>query len=89
MRPSFFRARAGSAGGSALYPSAREKNAFDLLELDGKDLRREPIETRKATLASLLRGSRAGLRLKGNFEYSGDVVFRLASALPSEANLNR
>src|SRR5262245_8774306 len=31
--------------------------AFDLLELDGQDLRREPLETRKATLASLLRGS--------------------------------
>ena len=30
--------------------------AFDLLELDGTDLRREPIETRKATLASVLRG---------------------------------
>jgi hypothetical protein len=29
--------------------------AFDLLELDGTDLRREPIETRKATLASVLR----------------------------------
>jgi hypothetical protein len=29
--------------------------AFDLLELDGLDMRREPIETRKATLASLLR----------------------------------
>jgi bifunctional non-homologous end joining protein LigD len=26
--------------------------AFDLLELDGRDLRREPIEVRKATLAS-------------------------------------
>jgi ATP-dependent DNA ligase len=26
---------------------------FDLLELDGKDLRREPIEVRKATLASV------------------------------------
>jgi bifunctional non-homologous end joining protein LigD len=26
---------------------------FDLLELDGQDLRREPLETRKATLASL------------------------------------
>jgi ATP-dependent DNA ligase len=26
--------------------------AFDLLELDGTDLRREPIETRKATLAA-------------------------------------
>jgi bifunctional non-homologous end joining protein LigD len=29
--------------------------AFDLLELDGTDLRREPIEVRKATLASMLR----------------------------------
>jgi ATP-dependent DNA ligase len=34
--------------------------AFDLLELDGVDLRREPIETRKATLASLLRGPGRG-----------------------------
>jgi len=30
--------------------------AFDLLELDGRDLRREPIEKRKALLAKLLRG---------------------------------
>src|SRR5262249_16726513 len=28
--------------------------AFDLLELDGRDLRREPLVVRKATLASLL-----------------------------------
>jgi ATP dependent DNA ligase domain len=28
--------------------------AFDLLELDGRDLRREPIETRKSLLAKLL-----------------------------------
>jgi hypothetical protein len=28
--------------------------------LDGQDLRREPFETRKVTLASLLRGIRAG-----------------------------
>ena len=32
--------------------------AFDLLELSGTDLRREPIEVRKATLASILRKSR-------------------------------
>ena len=38
--------------------------AFDLLELNGTDLRREPIEVRKATLASILRKSRPGLRLK-------------------------
>ena len=36
--------------------------AFDLPELNGADLRREPIETRKATLASLLRGCLPGLR---------------------------
>jgi ATP-dependent DNA ligase len=27
--------------------------AFDLIELDGEDLRREPLVTRKATLASI------------------------------------
>ena len=37
--------------------------AFDLLELNGTDLRREPIEVRKATLASLLPQSRHGVRL--------------------------
>ena len=35
--------------------------AFDLLEVDGEDLRREPIETRKSTLKSLLRGKHAGI----------------------------
>jgi ATP-dependent DNA ligase len=34
--------------------------AFDLLELDGNDLRREPLEVRKQTPASLLRSSPAG-----------------------------
>jgi ATP-dependent DNA ligase len=29
--------------------------AFDLLELDGSDIRRQPVEVRKATLASILR----------------------------------
>jgi bifunctional non-homologous end joining protein LigD len=35
--------------------------AFDLIELDGNDLRSLPIETRKATLASLLRRNGAVL----------------------------
>ena len=39
--------------------------AFDLLELNGTDLRREPIEVRKATLASILRKSRPGVRSRG------------------------
>jgi len=54
--------------------------AFDLLELDGTDLRREPIEVRKATLASILRKSRPGVRLNEHLEHpEGDVVFRHAA----------
>ena len=50
--------------------------AFDLLELNGQDLRREPLETRKATLASLLRGSLPGLRLNEHLTHDGESVFR-------------
>jgi hypothetical protein len=50
--------------------------AFDLLELDGTDLRREPIETRKATLASVLRKSRPGVRLNEHLEHpEAAIVF--------------
>jgi hypothetical protein len=42
--------------------------AFDLLELNGDDLRQEPIEVRKATLASVLRKSRHGIRLNEHLE---------------------
>jgi len=52
--------------------------AFDLLELDGQDLRREPLETRKATLASLLRGSLPGLRLNEHLAHDGESVFQHA-----------
>jgi bifunctional non-homologous end joining protein LigD len=52
--------------------------AFDLLELDGTDMRREPIEVRKATLASILRKSRPGLRLNVHLEHP-EVSKRLGS----------
>ena len=42
--------------------------AFDLLELDGRDLRREPIEKRKALLAKLLKGQQSSLVLNEHFE---------------------
>jgi bifunctional non-homologous end joining protein LigD len=41
--------------------------AFDLLELDGEDLRREPIEIRKSTLKSLLRGKPAAIVFNAHF----------------------
>jgi bifunctional non-homologous end joining protein LigD len=64
--------------------------AFDLLELDGQDLRREPIETRKATLASLLRGSKPGVRLNGHLEHDdGSIVFHHACALGCEGIVSK
>jgi bifunctional non-homologous end joining protein LigD len=51
--------------------------AFDLLELTGTDLRREPIEARKAMLASVLRKSRPGVRLNEHLEHpDGLTVFQ-------------
>jgi hypothetical protein len=47
--------------------------AFDLIELNGDDLRREPLETHKATLASLLL---PGLRLNEHLAHDGESVFR-------------
>jgi bifunctional non-homologous end joining protein LigD len=59
--------------------------AFDLLELDGTDMRREPIEVRKATLASILRKSRVGLRLNEHLEHpDGALVFAHACKLGAD-----
>ena len=63
--------------------------AFDLLELDGEDLRREPLETRKATLASLLRGGPPGLRLNEHLSHPGDVVFRHACKMGLEGIVSK
>jgi bifunctional non-homologous end joining protein LigD len=41
--------------------------AFDLLELDGVDLRREPIEVRKRTLKGLLRREHRGIAFNRHF----------------------
>src|SRR5215831_12370836 len=56
--------------------------AFDLLELDGQDLRREPLETRKATLASLL-------RLNEHLAHDGELVFRHACKMGLEGIVSK
>jgi bifunctional non-homologous end joining protein LigD len=63
--------------------------AFDLLELDGRDLRGEPLETRKATLASLLRKAMAGLKFNEHLTNDGDAVFRHACALGLEGIVSK
>jgi hypothetical protein len=58
---------------------------FDLPELNGTGLRREPIEVRKATLASILRKSRHGVRPNEHLEHGcGLTVFQHARKMGLE-----
>ena len=63
--------------------------AFDLLELDGKDLRRETIEKRKALLTTLLKGSHLSIVLNEHFEEDGTIVFREACRLGCEGIVSK
>ena len=63
--------------------------AFDLIELDGDDLRREPLEVRKATLASLLARAASGLRLNEHVEEDGPLVFYHACKLGFEGIVSK
>jgi len=63
--------------------------AFDLLELDGDDLRRQPIEKRKSMLAKLLRGSHLSIVFNEHFEQDGAIVFREACRLGCEGIVSK
>ena len=58
--------------------------AFDLIELNGDDLRRNPLEVRKATLASVLAKAALGLRLNEHIEADGPTVFAHACKMGPE-----
>src|SRR5262245_50275911 len=58
--------------------------AFDLIELNGDDLQREPLEVRKATLASVLAKAAPGLRLNAHIEADGPTVFAHACKMGLE-----
>jgi bifunctional non-homologous end joining protein LigD len=61
--------------------------AFDLIELSGDDLRREPLEVRKATLASVLSKAGAGVRFCEHFDFDdGATVFQHACAMGLEGH---
>jgi bifunctional non-homologous end joining protein LigD len=64
--------------------------AFDLLELNGADLRREPIEVRKSTLASIVRKARHGVRLNEHLEHhDGVTVFQHACKMGLEGIVSK
>lgn len=63
--------------------------AFDLLELDGEDLRRQPIEARKQRLAKLLRGAHSTIVLNQHYEGDGAIVFEHACRLGCEGIVSK
>jgi bifunctional non-homologous end joining protein LigD len=63
--------------------------AFDLLELDGRDLRRRPIEERKELLAELLNSSQVSIVLNEYFGEDGEIVFREACKLGCEGIVSK
>ena len=63
--------------------------AFDLLELDGDDLRRRPIEERKRALKRLLRREHPGIAFNQFFDVEGAIVFKNACALGCEGIVSK
>ena len=63
--------------------------AFDLIELDGEDLRRSSIEYRKRKLAKLVRGPHLGIVLNEHYEGDGEVVFKHACKLGCEGIVSK
>jgi len=62
---------------------------FDLIELDGEDMRRDPLSVRKATLASLLARAAPGLRLNEHIEADGPDVFHHACMMGLEGIVSK
>jgi bifunctional non-homologous end joining protein LigD len=65
-------------------------HAFDLIELNGDDLRRDPLAVRKATLASLLARASAGLRFNEHVDHAdGPLVFAHACKMGLEGIVSK
>lgn len=63
--------------------------AFDLLFLDGRDLRPLPLVERKARLARLLKGRRGRLRYSAHFDVPGQRVYDRACRLGLEGIVSK
>jgi bifunctional non-homologous end joining protein LigD len=63
--------------------------AFDLLELDGQDLRRLAIEDRKRTLDGLVGAPQRGIAVNKHFIGDADIVYRHACKLGCEGIVSK
>lgn len=74
---------AGDKGRSLAYV------AFDLLFLDGRDLRTQPLIERKKALARLLRGRRGRIRYSEHFDAPGPEVYERACGMGLEGIVSK
>jgi bifunctional non-homologous end joining protein LigD len=74
--------RRGTVSEAKLY-------AFDLLELDGEDLRGLPLSDRKKRLARLLGGRRLGIVLSDHTDEDGATIFRQACRMGLEGIVSK
>src|SRR5262249_41131137 len=63
--------------------------AFDLIELDGDDLRRSSIKYRKRKLGKLLRAPHLGIVLNEHYEGNGEIIFKHACKLGCECIVSK
>src|SRR6266436_8644012 len=63
--------------------------AFDLIELNGDDLRRDALEVRKATLASALAKASRGILFNEHIEADGPTVFAHACKMGLEGIVSK
>jgi len=64
--------------------------AFDLIELEGEDMRREPMEKRKAALAQLLARAHRALRLNEHLQHAnGAHLFEQACRMGLEGIVSK
>jgi bifunctional non-homologous end joining protein LigD len=83
--------------GLAVFDLIRQKRhggaavlcAFDLIELDGEDVRRSSIEYRKRKLAKLLRRPELGVVLNEHYEGDGEIIFKHACSLGCEGIVSK
>jgi bifunctional non-homologous end joining protein LigD len=84
--------------GLAVFQRLRERRydggvffyAFDLIEWNGRDLKREPIERRKAALAKLLKVSHPGIRLVEHLDFDdGEMIFEHACSFGCEGIVSK
>jgi bifunctional non-homologous end joining protein LigD len=63
--------------------------AFDLIEIDGYDLRQQPLEHRKGRLADLLDSADDGIAFNKHFTGDGMAIFKQACALGCEGIVSK